>query len=265
MKFSSSVVAMAMSAFAVSSVVQAEDCVMPSTKLFLTDLADSLKLIERMPLKKVVKTLKRIQKIVMAEVINKNTCIAPTASPTSLPLTVEGSLSVDEIPVYPDFYELSAPPPAEFATRTLSVILTGNFKGKLFENGNSGAMHLLAVQFFDGDDDITDTVTSVDGTDAPQGGAHIRRPINLVQPYQVVNDPPDPWSQWGPGSSIFDTGPQGQGTWSGTTRFTEDGNESETLIFHFEGIQKISKILFYPLDGDYHKETFFRSVTVSEI
>ena len=182
-----------------------------------------------------------------------------------MPLTVKASLSVDEIPQPPAPYELIVPPPAKFTTRTLSVTLTGNFKGKIFQNGSSGVIELLAVQFFDGEDDVTHTVNRVDGTDSPQGGAHIRRPINLVQPYQVVDDPPDPWGQWGPGNSIFDVGPQGQGLWSGTTRMTEDGNEIETLIFHFEGTQNISKILFHRYERDEYRERFFRSVTVSEM
>lgn len=268
MKFSSSVVAVAMSAFAISSIVQAEDCVMPSTKIFLTEVAKDLKSIQNVPLKKVVKGFKKIAKKVEAMVNDKKTCTAPTPFPTdapsnSSPLTVEASLSVDEIPQPPAAYELIVPPPAKFTTRTLSVTLTGNFKGKIFQNGNSGVLELVAVQFFDGDDDITHTVNRVDGTDETQGGAHIRRPINLVQSYQVVDDPPDPWEQWGPGNSIFDVGPQGQGLWSGTTRMTEDGNEIETLIFHFEGIKKISKILFHRNEQDEYRERFFRSVTVS--
>jgi len=184
---------------------------------------------------------------------------------SATPLTIKASLRVNEIPQSPAPYELIVPPPAEFTTRTLNVTLTGNFIGKIFERGNSGVLELLAVQFFDGEDDVTHTVDRVDGTDDTQGGSHIRRPINLVKPYEVVNDPQDPWSQWGPGSSVFDMGPQGQGLWTGIARMTEDGNESETLLFHFDGIQKISRILFYRNDMNNYRERFFRSITVSEI
>lgn len=174
------------------------------------------------------------------------------------------SLRVADIPSSNEPYTMRLSDP--ITTDQLRVTLTGNFKGEVFANGNSGAMEMVAVQFFDAAGvEVTDAVYQVDGTDAPQGGAHIRRPINLVEPYRVVSDPADPWGQWGPGSDVLSVGPQGQGLWTGTTRVSAGGFETETLVFHFASEQTaIAEVRFYRNPMDEYQERFPRHFEVAD-
>ena len=123
-------------------------------------------------------------------------------------------------------------------------------------------MELLAVLFFCNGEDVTWAVSKVEGNDEPQGGAHVRRPINLVRRYEVVRDPPDPWGQWGPGSDVFDQGPQGQGLWTGTVKMTEGGRESEDLVCYFSTSQEITDVRFFRNKQDEYKERFPRKIEV---
>jgi hypothetical protein len=105
-------------------------------------------------------------------------------------------------------------------------------------------------------------VARVEGSDETQGGAHIRRPSNLVQPYQVVRDPPDPWGQWGPGRDVFDVGPQGQGLWTGTKKMSPRGSETEVLVFHFSPPQTITEVRLYRNPQDECRERFPRGIVI---